>query len=73
MRHAFTRCTPGTDATTAANCDGTGCPPWPPQEAAMELCFPAETVILALGQRADRFLADALANRVEVDSIRDCV
>ena len=39
----------------------------------MELCFPVETVILALGLRADCFLADALANRVEVDSIRDCV
>jgi NADPH-dependent 2,4-dienoyl-CoA reductase/sulfur reductase-like enzyme len=47
--------------------------PWPAQEAAAELCFPAETVILALGLRADRSLADALANRAEVYSIGDCV
>jgi hypothetical protein len=34
---------------------------------------PIETVILALGLRADRSLADALADRAEVYSIGDCV
>jgi 2,4-dienoyl-CoA reductase (NADPH2) len=47
--------------------------PWPTQEGAAELCFPVETVILALGLRADRSLADALADRAEVYSIGDCV
>jgi 2,4-dienoyl-CoA reductase-like NADH-dependent reductase (Old Yellow Enzyme family)/thioredoxin reductase len=47
--------------------------PWPAQEGATELRFPAETVILALGLCADRSLADALADRAKVYSIGDCV
>lgn len=47
--------------------------PWPHQEDAPELRFPAETVIIALGLRADRSLADALADRPNVYTIGDCV
>ena len=47
--------------------------PWPRQEEAPELRFPAETVIIALGLRADRSLADALADRPDVYTIGDCV
>ena len=47
--------------------------PWPAQEGAAELCFPVQTVILALGLRADRSLASALTDRAEVYSIGDCV
>jgi NADPH-dependent 2,4-dienoyl-CoA reductase/sulfur reductase-like enzyme len=47
--------------------------PWPRQEGAPELRFPAETVIIALGLRADRSLADALAGQPDVYTIGDCV
>ena len=47
--------------------------PWPAQEGAAELCFPVETVILALGLRADRSLANALEDRADVHTIGDCV
>jgi 2,4-dienoyl-CoA reductase-like NADH-dependent reductase (Old Yellow Enzyme family)/thioredoxin reductase len=47
--------------------------PWPRQEEAPELRFPAETVIIALGLRADRSLADALVGRPDVYTIGDCV
>ena len=47
--------------------------PWTAQKGAAELRAPIETVILALGLRADRSLADALADRAEVYSIGDCV
>jgi len=46
---------------------------YPHQEGAPELRFPAETVIIALGLRADHSLADALADRYEVHMIGDCV
>ena len=35
--------------------------------------FPAETVVIALGLRADRALADALERHAEVHLIGDCV
>jgi NADPH-dependent 2,4-dienoyl-CoA reductase/sulfur reductase-like enzyme len=47
--------------------------PWPAQKGAAELRAPIEAVNLALGLRADRSLADALADRAEVHSIGDCV
>jgi 2,4-dienoyl-CoA reductase-like NADH-dependent reductase (Old Yellow Enzyme family)/thioredoxin reductase len=47
--------------------------PWPHQEDAPELHFPAETVIIALGLHADHSLADALANRPDIYIIGDCV
>ena len=47
--------------------------PYPHQEEAPELRFPAETVIIALGLRADHSLADALAGRWEVHMVGDCV
>ncbi len=47
--------------------------PYPHQEGAAEMRFPAETVIIALGLRADRTLADALEGRAEVHLIGDCV
>jgi hypothetical protein len=40
--------------------------PWPHQEGAPELRFPAETVITGMGLRADHSLADALADRPDV-------
>ena len=46
---------------------------YPHQEGAPELRFLAETVIIALGLRADHSLADALADRYEVHMIGDCV
>jgi 2,4-dienoyl-CoA reductase-like NADH-dependent reductase (Old Yellow Enzyme family)/thioredoxin reductase len=46
---------------------------WPHQKDGAELCFPAETVIIALGLRADHSLADALADRPGVHAIGDCV
>ncbi len=47
--------------------------PWPHQEKAPELHFPAETVVIAMGLRADRSLADGLAGRPNVYTIGDCV
>jgi len=47
--------------------------PWPHQEKAPELRFPAETVVIAMGLRADRSLADGLAGRPNVYTIGDCV
>lgn len=47
--------------------------PWPHQEEAPELHFPAETVIIAMGLHADRSLADELADRPDVYTIGDCV
>jgi 2,4-dienoyl-CoA reductase-like NADH-dependent reductase (Old Yellow Enzyme family)/thioredoxin reductase len=47
--------------------------PWPRQEGAPELRFSAETVIIALGLRADRSLADAMAGRPDLYTIGDCV
>jgi len=47
--------------------------PWPHQEGAPELRFPAETVIIGMGLRADRSLADALADQPDVYTIGDCV
>ncbi|MBC8445756.1 MAG: FAD-dependent oxidoreductase [Chloroflexi bacterium] len=47
--------------------------PWPHREGANDLRFPAETVIIALGLRADRSLAEALSDRARVHSIGDCV
>lgn len=47
--------------------------PWPHQEDAPELRFQAETVIIAMGLRADHSLADALAHRSDVYPIGDCV
>ncbi|MGC9334309.1 MAG: FAD-dependent oxidoreductase [Anaerolineae bacterium] len=47
--------------------------PWPRQDRASELRFPAETVILAMGLRPDRSLADALAERPDVYIIGDYV
>jgi 2,4-dienoyl-CoA reductase-like NADH-dependent reductase (Old Yellow Enzyme family)/thioredoxin reductase len=47
--------------------------PWPHQEGAPELRFPAETVIIGMGLRADRSLADELADRPDVYTIGDCV
>jgi 2,4-dienoyl-CoA reductase-like NADH-dependent reductase (Old Yellow Enzyme family)/thioredoxin reductase len=47
--------------------------PWPHQEGAAELRFPAETVIIGMGLRADRSLADALADKPDVYTIGDCV
>ncbi|MBN1135214.1 MAG: FAD-dependent oxidoreductase [Anaerolineae bacterium] len=47
--------------------------PWPRRENAPELRFPAETVIIAMGLRSDRFLADGLADRTAVYPIGDCV
>jgi len=47
--------------------------PWPHQEGAPELRFPAETVIIGMGLRADRSLADALADQLDVYTIGDCV
>jgi 2-enoate reductase len=47
--------------------------PWPHQESDSELRFPAETVIIAMGLRADHSLADALADRPDVYTIGDCV
>ena len=47
--------------------------PYPHQEAAAEMRFPAETVIIALGLRADRALAGALEGYAEVHLIGDCV
>jgi 2,4-dienoyl-CoA reductase-like NADH-dependent reductase (Old Yellow Enzyme family)/pyruvate/2-oxoglutarate dehydrogenase complex dihydrolipoamide dehydrogenase (E3) component len=47
--------------------------PWPHQEGAPELRFPAETVIIGMGLRADHSLADALADRPDVYTIGDCV
>jgi 2,4-dienoyl-CoA reductase-like NADH-dependent reductase (Old Yellow Enzyme family)/thioredoxin reductase len=47
--------------------------PWPHQEGAPELRFPAETVIIGMGLRADRSLADALAGQPDVYTIGDCV
>jgi 2,4-dienoyl-CoA reductase-like NADH-dependent reductase (Old Yellow Enzyme family)/thioredoxin reductase len=47
--------------------------PWPAQEGVPELRFLAETVILAMGLRADHSLASALANQAEAYSIGDCV
>jgi 2,4-dienoyl-CoA reductase-like NADH-dependent reductase (Old Yellow Enzyme family)/pyruvate/2-oxoglutarate dehydrogenase complex dihydrolipoamide dehydrogenase (E3) component len=43
---------------------------WPRQEDAPELCFPAETVIIGMGLRADRSLADGLADRAAADRER---
>jgi 2,4-dienoyl-CoA reductase-like NADH-dependent reductase (Old Yellow Enzyme family)/thioredoxin reductase len=47
--------------------------PYPHQEEAAEMRFPAETVIIALGLRADRALAGALEGYAEVHLIGDCV
>ena len=49
--------------------------PYPHAEGAPELRFPAETVIIALGLRANRSLAEALEadGRYEVHVIGDCV
>jgi hypothetical protein len=47
--------------------------PWPHQEEVPELRFPAETVIIAMGLRADRSLSDELADRPDVYTIGDCV
>jgi 2,4-dienoyl-CoA reductase-like NADH-dependent reductase (Old Yellow Enzyme family)/thioredoxin reductase len=47
--------------------------PYPHQEAAAEMRFPAETVIIALGLRADHSLASALEEYAEVHLIGDCV
>ena len=46
--------------------------PWPHQEGAPELRFPAETVIIGMGLRADPSLAEAL-DRPDVYTIGDCV
>jgi len=47
--------------------------PYPPEEGAAEMRFPAETVIIALGLRPNRELAEALQDREEVYLIGDCV
>ncbi|MBN1483739.1 MAG: FAD-dependent oxidoreductase [Chloroflexia bacterium] len=47
--------------------------PWPHEEQAPELRFPAETVIIAMGLRADHALAKALAGRTDVYPVGDCV
>jgi 2-enoate reductase len=47
--------------------------PWPHQEGVPELRFPAETVIIGMGLRADHALADALSDRPDVYTIGDCV
>ena len=47
--------------------------PWPRQEGAPELRFPAETVVIAMGLRPDRSLVEALADRPNVYAIGDCV
>jgi len=47
--------------------------PYPHQEGASEMRFTAETVIIALGLRADHSLADALAGRPNVYTVGDCV
>ncbi len=47
--------------------------PWPYQEDASELRFPAETVIIGMGLRGDRSLADALTDQPDVYTIGDCV
>jgi 2,4-dienoyl-CoA reductase (NADPH2) len=47
--------------------------PWPHQQGVPELRFPAETVIIAMGMRADHSFADALADRTEVYTVGDCV
>jgi 2,4-dienoyl-CoA reductase-like NADH-dependent reductase (Old Yellow Enzyme family)/thioredoxin reductase len=47
--------------------------PYPQQEEAAQMRFPAETVIIALGLRADRALADALEGQAEIHLIGDCV
>ncbi|MFO8099275.1 MAG: FAD-dependent oxidoreductase [Salinibacter sp.] len=59
---------PGQDATVVAR-------PWPHQEDAPELRFPAETVIIAMGLRADHSLADALKahDGPDVTVVGDCL
>jgi 2,4-dienoyl-CoA reductase-like NADH-dependent reductase (Old Yellow Enzyme family) len=47
--------------------------PWPHQEGASELRFPAETVIIGMALRGDRYLADALTDQPDVHAIGDCV
>ena len=47
--------------------------PYPQQEEAAQMRFPAETVIIALGLRANRALADALEGQAEIHLIGDCV
>ncbi|RLC94905.1 MAG: hypothetical protein DRI77_10555, partial [Chloroflexi bacterium] len=47
--------------------------PWPHQEDAPELRFQAETVVIAMGLRADHSLTDKLAHRSDVYPIGDCV
>lgn len=58
----------GLDATVVAR-------PWPHQEDASEMQFPAETVIIALGLRADHSLADELKAKdgAEVHVVGDCL
>ena len=46
---------------------------WPHQAGAPEIRFPAETVIIGMGLRADRSLADALADQPDIYTIGDCV
>ncbi len=47
--------------------------PWPHQQGAPDLRFPAETVVIGMGLRADRTLAEALAGRPNVYIVGDCV
>jgi NADPH-dependent 2,4-dienoyl-CoA reductase/sulfur reductase-like enzyme len=47
--------------------------PWPHQQDASDLRFPAETVIIAMGLRADHSLTDALTGRPDVYTIGDCI
>jgi 2,4-dienoyl-CoA reductase-like NADH-dependent reductase (Old Yellow Enzyme family)/thioredoxin reductase len=46
---------------------------WPHHEEAPEIRFPAQTVIIAMGLRADHSLADTLADRPDVYTIGDYV
>jgi pyruvate/2-oxoglutarate dehydrogenase complex dihydrolipoamide dehydrogenase (E3) component len=47
--------------------------PWPHQEGAPDLRFRAETVVIGMGLRPNRALAEALAGRPNVHTVGDCV
>ncbi|MBW2058884.1 MAG: FAD-dependent oxidoreductase [Deltaproteobacteria bacterium] len=47
--------------------------PYPHEDGTRQMRFPAETVVIALGLRPNRELAEALKDRAEVYPIGDCV